>query len=260
MPYECETELMLSAARQAGEVALRHFHAGTVTEEKADHSPVTAADRECERLICELLSAAFPGDGILGEEGAARPSHSGRRWLIDPIDGTRDFVRRNSFWSVQIALEDEGKIVLGAIFLPCLNEMLHATSGVGCYWNGTRTSAAATTSLDKAVLMLSGLKSAGTVWAPDAVRRLTEICWTVRGYGAGYDMIMLARGCADIWLSGSGMEWDYAPARIIAQELGAKFLTRDGTGRINAQHCLICLPGLERELRSILQMPNQGAI
>jgi histidinol-phosphatase len=256
MPYQRETELALCAARQAGAIALRHFRAGTVAEEKADRSPVTAADRECEHLICELLSEAFPGDGILGEEGAARASHSGRRWLIDPIDGTRDFVRRNSFWSVQIALEDEDKIVLGVIFLPCLNEMLHAISGAGCYWNGSQTCGAATTSLDQAILMLSGLKMAGTVWAPDAVRRLTEICWTVRSYGAGYDMIMLARGCADIWLSSSGMEWDYAPARIIAQELGARFLTRDGTDRINAHHCLICLPGLELELRSVLQMPS----
>jgi histidinol-phosphatase len=260
MTYERETEVMLYAARQAGRVALQHFHAGAKVEEKADHSPVTDADCESERLICGLLSAAFPEDGILGEEGTARQSRSGRRWLIDPIDGTRDFVRHNSFWSVQIALEDKGKIVLGSIFLPCLNEMLHATVGAGCWWNDSQTRAATTSNLDKAILMLSGLKSIGTVWAPESVRRLMEICWTVRAYGAGYDMIMFARGCADIWLSGSGMEWDYAPARIIAEELGARFLTRDGSGRINAGHCLICPPHLEDELRSILQMPNHGAI
>ncbi len=255
MRFERETATMLSAARQAGLLALRHFSAGTKVEEKPDNSPVTAADRECEQLISTILSRDFPDDGVLGEEGAARSSRSGRRWLIDPIDGTRDFVRQNSFWSVQLALESDGRIVLGAIYLPCLDQMLHAVQGQGCYRNGLRTAASTTSSLDKAILMVSGLKSAWSVWPPEAVRRLTEICWTVRGYGAGYDMVMLAQGSADVWLSGNGMAWDYAPARIIAQELGACFLTRDGSGRIDARHCLICMPSLERELRDILDMP-----
>ncbi|MBZ5495011.1 MAG: inositol monophosphatase [Acidobacteriia bacterium] len=254
MSYERETEAMLSAARQAGEIALWHFRAGTAAEVKEDQSPVTAADRECEQFISGSLSAGFPADGILGEEGTHKPSHSGRRWLIDPIDGTRDFVRRNRFWSVQIALEADGRIVLGAIYFPLLAEMLHAISGVGCYWNDAPTRVADTSRLDKAILAVSGFKSAWGVWDAEALRRLTEICWTVRGYGASYDIAMLARGKADIWLSGNGMEWDYAPARIIAQESGARFLTRDGTGRIDARHCLICTPGLEQELRALLRM------
>lgn len=258
MSYERETRTMLSVVRQAGAVAMHHFKAGTETEEKEDQSPVTAADRECERVICEVLSAEFPEDGILAEEGTARPSRSGRRWLVDPIDGTRDFVRQNSFWSNQIALEDLGEVVAGAIYIPCLNQLVHAVTGAGCFLNGTRTMGAEARTLEKAILMISGLKSAWSVWPPDSVRRLTEVCWTVRGYGAGYDMLMFAQGCADIWLSGSGMEWDYAPARIIALELGARFITRDGTGRIDARHCLICAPSLERELRGILQMPVQS--
>lgn len=254
MAYERETETMLRAARQAGELALRHFRAGIAPEEKEDKSPVTAADRECEQLIAQILSVEYEEDGILGEERIDKQSRSGRRWIIDPIDGTRDFVRGNSFWSVQIALEDRGQIVLGAIYLPCLDEMLHAASGSGCFWNGAPAALAHTATLDKAILMVSGFKSAWQVWGPEAVRVLTEKCWTVRGYGAGYDIVMLARGKADIWLSGSGMEWDYAPARIVARELGARFLTLDGTGRIDARHCVICPPALEGELRDILGM------
>jgi len=254
--YQLECEIMLLAARQAGSLALRHFRSGVVAEEKADHSPVTAADRECEEIIREVLSSRFPDDGILGEEGTLKPSRSRRRWLIDPIDGTRDFVRRNSFWSVQIALEDEGRVALGAIYLPCLDKMLHAVSGDGAYWNDTRVHASPTSRLDKAVLMVSGFKSTWDAWGAEPVRQLTEVCWTVRGYGAGYDVAMLARGKADIWLSGAGMEWDYAPARVIAQESGAAFLTGDGSSRIDARHCLICAPGLEMELRRILQIPR----
>jgi len=253
--YLREIDTTLTAARKAGEHALRHFDAGTAAEEKEDRSPVTSADRECEQLISSIISDLFPEDGILGEEGARRPSRSGRRWLIDPIDGTRDFVRRNVFWSVQIALENLGEIVLGAIYFPCLEEMLHAVLDAGCFWNDARTRAADTSRLDKAILMVSALQSAWAVWPPDAIRALTEACWTVRGYGASYDVAMLARGKADIWLSGNGMEWDYAPAHIIARECGARFLTRDGSGRIDARHCLLCTPGLERELLRILQMP-----
>ena len=254
MPYQRETDVMLSALREAGKVALHHSNAGVAAEEKADCSPVTAADRECEQIIVGIVSAEYPEDGILAEEGTRKAARSARTWIIDPIDGTRDFVRRNSFWSMQMALEEEGKIVLGAIYLPCLEELLYAISGAGCCWNGLPAALADTTRLDKAILMLSGLKSAWQVWNPESLRRLTEICWTTRGYGAGYDVVMLARGRADIWLSGSGMEWDYAPARVIAQELGARYITRDGTGRIDARHCLICPPALEGQLREILGM------
>jgi histidinol-phosphatase len=254
MTYQHETEIMLAAVRGAGQLALRHFAASPAVEEKPDLSPVTAADRECEQLISRVLSAGFPEDGILGEEGTHQPSRSNRRWIIDPIDGTRDFIRGNTFWSVQLALEADGDVVLGAIYFPCLDEMLHAVCGKGCYWNDAQTRAAETASLEKAILMISGLKSAWYVWQPDSVRRLTEICWTVRSYGASYDIAMLARGKADIWLSGSGMPWDYAPASIIARESGARFLTKDGTGRIDARHCLICTSGLERELRRILRI------
>jgi fructose-1,6-bisphosphatase/inositol monophosphatase family enzyme len=253
--YQFECETMLRAAREAGALALRHFHAGTVAEEKSDRSPVTAADRECERLIRDILSSSFPDDGILGEEEAPKPSRSRRRWLVDPIDGTRDFVRGNEFWSVQIALEVEGALVLGAVYLPCLARMLYAISGGGAYWDDTPAVASATSSLDQAILMVSGFKSVWNAWGLEPVRRLTEACWTVRGYGAGYDVAMLARGKADIWLSGAGMEWDYAPARIIAQEAGAVFLTADGSSRIDARHCLICTPALEPELRHILRIP-----
>jgi fructose-1,6-bisphosphatase/inositol monophosphatase family enzyme len=256
MSFQRETDTMLSAARQAGELALRHFTGGTVAEVKRDASPVTAADRECEQLIERILSSAFPDDGILGEEGAFQPSRSRRRWLIDPIDGTRDFVRRNTLWAIQIALEAEGRIVLGSIYFPCLNEMLHAVSGGGCFWNDARTLAADTSRLDKAIVMLSGLKAAWQVWSPDAVRQLIEICWTVRSYGASYDVAMLARGKTDIWLSSGGKEWDYAPAQVIAQEAGARFLTQDGTDRIDADHCLICTLGLEPELRRFLRIAD----
>lgn len=257
MGFKKEIDQALAIARSAGELAMRYFHAGTVEEEKDDLSPVTIADRECEALISTMLSAEFPDDGILGEEGACRPSRSGRIWIIDPIDGTRDFVRRTDFWAIQIALESQGEIALGVIHLPVPGETCHAVKGAGCFWNGEKTGASGIDRLGKAILMISGFQPAWDIWSADQIRRLTQGAWTVRAYSGCYDVTLLARGKADIWLSGSGKPWDYAPARIIAAECGAVFLTQDGGARIDAGHCVICAPGLEGEIRSILQIPRR---
>jgi histidinol-phosphatase len=255
MSYECEIEKALDITRKAGALALEYFNRITPAEEKEDASPVTVADRECERLITRCLQKDFPEDGILGEEGSLTPSRSGRRWLIDPIDGTRDFVRRNSFWSVQLSLQIDTQVVLGIIYCPSTNEMVYAASGLGCFWNETRVSASAIDRVDKSILMVSGFKVVWNSWPPEAVRLLTEKCWTVRCYGGCYDVIMLARGKADIWLSGSGMEWDYAPAQVIARECGARYLTQNGSDRIDEKNCVVCAPGIEAEIRKILKIP-----
>jgi histidinol-phosphatase len=252
MTYERELEIALKIAQKAGALALKFFDQAPPAEEKADASPVTIADRECERLITRLLQENFSQDGILGEEGAQIPSKSGRRWIIDPIDGTRDFVRHNPFWSIQLALQVGSRVHLGIIYCPCRDEMLFASTGSGCFFNGTRMTASTVTRLDKSILMVSGFKSAWESWPADAMRFLTENCWTVRCYGGCYDVIMFAQAKAEIWLSGSGMEWDYAPVQVIAGECGARLLTKDGTDRIDAKHCVLCAPGIENEIRRIL--------
>jgi histidinol phosphatase-like enzyme (inositol monophosphatase family) len=249
-----ELDAAIDIARKAGEMALHYFARETSTWEKPDLSPVTIADRECEALISKSLAGLFPDDGILGEEGAYRPSRSGRRWLIDPIDGTRDFVRRNPFWSIQLSLQAADEVVLGLIYLPASNEIFRAVRGAGCFWNDRRCTVSGVADLEKAILMVSGFQGAWETWPPEAIRYLTQACWTVRGYGGCYDVTMIARGKADIWLSGSGMEWDYAPGRIIARECGAVFCTRDGSDRIDAGNCVICTPGLQEELRRVLQI------
>ena len=256
MLYKRELDFALALVRKTGELALRLFEQGMPEEEKPDASPVTVADRECEKVIRGALQQSFPEDGILGEEGTLISSKSGRRWLIDPIDGTRDFVRGNPFWSVQLALQVVERVEIGIIYCPCSNEMLFAASGQGCYWNNTRVSASEIAQVDRSILMVSGFKAAWDSWPAEAVQSLIKKCWTVRCYGGCYDIIMLARSKADIWLSGSGMEWDYAPVQVIARECGARFFTRDGSDRIDAKHCVVCAPKVERDVRKILGIDN----
>ena len=106
--FEDELARGVQIAKHAGALALHYWQSGVAEETKPDDSPVTRADRESEALIVDALAESFPEDGILGEEGARRDSRNGRRWIIDPIDGTRDFVRGNRFWAVMIGLEQEG--------------------------------------------------------------------------------------------------------------------------------------------------------
>src|SRR5689334_12913546 len=117
-----ELETLGTVARRAGEIALRYWRTGIAADTKSDNSPVTAADRECEQLIASALTEQYPQDGLFGEEGAARQSHSGRRWIIDPIDGTRDFLRGNPMWSTLIGLEEGEEIVAGCAYFPVLGE------------------------------------------------------------------------------------------------------------------------------------------
>src|ERR1700732_1440300 len=121
-----ELEVAVQAARQAAELAQR-YQPGIVAEQKPDNSPVTEADRECERLISRMLKDAFPNDGLLGEEGAHAESRSGRRWIVDPIDGTRDYVRGNPLWANLIALEAGADIVVGIVNLPALGKLYSGT-------------------------------------------------------------------------------------------------------------------------------------
>src|SRR3954462_8295186 len=109
MAYERELTIGAEIARKAGDLALKIREGNIGIEIKSDESPVTVADKACEKLIVEELTAAFPEDGLLGEEGAMKESSNGRRWIIDPIDGTRDFIRGTGVWSVLLGLEENGK-------------------------------------------------------------------------------------------------------------------------------------------------------
>src|ERR1700680_4832856 len=146
-----ELEVAIQAVKQAAELAIR-YQPGIVAEQKPDKSPVTEADRECERLISRMLKDAFPEDGLLGEEGTKAESRSGRRWIIDPIDGTRDYVRGNPLWANLIALEEGNEVVAGVVNLPMLGNLYSAWRGGGASLNGSPIRVSSKSSIDEAVL------------------------------------------------------------------------------------------------------------
>lgn len=244
-----ELEIALRAAVEAGRLALQYQGRGVTVEAKPDLSPVTAADREGERLIAGLLSEAFPEDGLLGEEGAARESASGRRWIIDPIDGTRDFLRGLPNWGVLIGLEDAGEVTLGVCHLPALNETCFAARGGGAFRNNQRIRVSGITGAADSMLLVNGLNQA--LRAPFGPRLLgwMEQFGAVRSFGGCQDAMMVAGGRAEAWLEPAGKPWDFAALKIIAEEAGAVFFDFDGRATIYGGNCVISTPAFEAELR-----------
>src|SRR5580692_1114174 len=157
MAYQTELATGAAIARKAGALALEIREGNLGIETKSDESPVTIADRACEKLIVEELQRAFPEDGLLGEEGAARESSNGRKWIIDPIDGTRDFIRGTRAWSVLIGLEEHGEIVAGFTYLPATEEMFSAARGEGAFHDGRRIKSSGIRKKSDALLCCNGL-------------------------------------------------------------------------------------------------------
>jgi histidinol-phosphatase len=248
-----ELETGRTIAQRAGDMALRYFRTGLEFEAKADDSPVTRADRECERFIAQELERAFPGDGLLGEEGAEKASRSGRRWIIDPIDGTRDFVRGNPAWSVLIGLEADGEVVAGFAAMPALGELFSAARGGGAFVNGKAIHASTIDRVSQAVACFDSLTSAMRQPYAAGLLAWMEPFWAVRSMGGCMDALMVARGQAEIWIETAGKPWDFAPLKIIAEEAGARFFDQEGNATIYGGNCVICAPGLEDAVWRLLR-------
>ncbi len=246
-----ELETALEAARKAGELALR-YQPDIVAETKPDNSPVTQADRECERMIAGLLSEAFPDDGILGEEGTSAETRSGRRWIIDPIDGTRDYLRGNPLWANLIALEAGGEAVVGVVNLPVLGKLYTGSRGEGAHENDCRMHASSKTSIDESVLCVNGYGKIANSPYRDRLLDWMERFWAVRGLGGAADAMLVASGKAEVWIEPSAAPWDFAPHKVILEEAGARFLNVDGGSSIYAGNGVGCAPGLEQEVRRFL--------
>jgi len=246
-----ELEVAIEAAKKAAELALM-LQPDIVAETKPDKSPVTQADRECERMIARILNDAFPDDGVFGEEGARAETRSGRRWIIDPIDGTRDYVRGNPLWANLIALEADGDVAVGVVNLPMLGKLYSASRGGGAHCNGSGIHASSKTSVDESVLCVNGYDKVSK--SPFYGRLLDWMTnfWAVRGLGGAADAMMVASGQAEIWVEPSASPWDFAPLKVILEEAGARYLNVDGGSTIYAGNAIGCAPGLEQEVRRFL--------
>ncbi len=211
------------AAWQAGRITLQYFQTGVAVEQKADDSPVTAADRGAEQKLVEIIRERFPEDAILGEEYGEHSGSSGRRWIVDPIDGTKSFVHGVPLYGVMIGVEIEGDPSVGVVYLPALDEMVCAARGLGCTWNGRPARVSEVSELKEAVLLSTDFEALDEHGKGDAYRRLREEVMFARGWGDCYGHILVATGRAEMMLDPIMSVWDCAALPPILEEAGGTF-------------------------------------
>ena len=222
-------EAAIAAARAGGEIALGHFRVGVAVETKADRSPVTEADRACERRIVEMLLSDFPDYGVCGEEFGEEAGRTPKRWIIDPIDGTKSFVRGIPFFATLIALEEDGEVTVGVVHAPATGELLYAKRGEGAYdEDGKRLRVSEIDRLSAAMVSFGGLKIFQRAGRWKAFERLVQATARQRGYGDYLGSAAVIRGWSEAMLELDVKPWDLAPLKILVEEAGGKLTDFSG--------------------------------
>jgi len=208
----------LELAELADSLSLPRFRALDLrVDTKADLTPVTDADRAVERALRERIAAERPGHTVLGEEEG--DDGGAVRWILDPIDGTRNFSRGIPVWATLIALERDGEIVCGVVSSPSLGRRWWAARGEGAYADGTRIQVSRVASLEQAVL--------SATYASD-LEVLEPRAWHARGFGDFWQHVLVAEGAVDAALDARLAIWDYAAPAIVVEEAGGRVTTLDG--------------------------------
>jgi histidinol-phosphatase len=218
---------MVDAARAGGTTALAHYRRGVSVSLKADRSPVTEADRGTEAAVLDVLRARCPDHGALGEElGESGPR--ARRFIVDPIDGTRNFVRRIPTWAVLIGLEEDDQVIAGVVYQPVTGTLHTAWRGQGAYRDGVRIRVSPIDALDRALVVHSSVNflRRSSYW--DGFLRLADRTQVQRGFGDFSAYLWVAEGQGEIALSTTVKAWDVAALKVVVEEAGGRLTGLDG--------------------------------
>ena len=215
-------------AREAGALTLEGFGGRVADEAKGDGSPVTVVDRAAERLLRERILDRWPTHGVLGEEFGEAPGTDPVRWILDPIDGTRSFMRGVPLYGVLVGIEVEGEPAVGVTYFPALDEMLSARVGGGCRWNGVRARVNTQEALDGAVVLTSDSTMAAENPLLPGWGSLLEATDYLRSWGDAYGHALVATGRAEIMVDAILSPWDAAPLKVILEEAGGRFTDLHG--------------------------------
>jgi histidinol-phosphatase len=220
-----DLSLALGLADLADDISLSRFRAhDLLVETKPDLSPVTEADTAVEQTVRMRLAADRPADGILGEEYGDKGG-SDRRWIIDPIDGTRNYSRGIPVWATLVALEENGVLQVGVVSAPALGRRWWAERGTGAFADGTQIRVSGVAAIEDAILCFA---------VEQQLPPIASRCWHARGFGDFWAHMLVAEGAADGAIDAIGVSvWDLAAVRIIVEEAGGRFTDQSGVARID---------------------------
>jgi myo-inositol-1(or 4)-monophosphatase len=240
-------------AYTAGRLTLGYFNAGVRPEFKSDDTPVTVADKKSEELIRSKIAEKFPGHAIVGEEyGEQAGQGNPFRWIIDPIDGTKSFVRGVPLYGVLIGLEIEGEARVGAAYYPALDEMLCAADGEGCWWNGRRAHVSEIDTLAKSYVCIGSHKSIHKYNRQAEYDRLVEKSYAMRGWSDCYGYLLVATGRAEVMIDPLMAIWDCGPFPAIFREAGGYFGSWSGKPGHTHNEALACNAAIKDELLGLI--------
>lgn len=245
-------------ARTCGEVAHSHFRKGLSVEWKADGSEVTRADREAESVAREWIHRRFPNDAIFGEELGAEGEQDGRRWLIDPIDGTRSFVRGVPLWGSMIAVEERGTVLVGAINCPATGDFVIAARGEGCWHNGVRASVSSVDTLSEATILGTDQRFRRNPARAERFSALSTKVAIARSWGDCYGYVLVATGRAELMVDDRLSPWDIASLVPIIEEAGGTLTDWQGKPGMGTD-AVATNARLADELRKLLGVPESPA-
>lgn len=240
-------------ARLAGNVALAHFRTDVVVDVKADGSPVTVADRAAETAARDWIDRRFASHAILGEEFGGSAATAGLRWIIDPIDGTKSFIRGVPLWGALVAVCEGETVIAGAAFFPALDEMLAAAIGEGCWYNNARTSVSTTATVADATVLTSDERFTGARSRVDGWRRLSDAAAVSRSWGDCYGYLLVATGRADVMVDGVVAPWDIAAVERCIIEAGGVFTDWEGRATAFGGSAIATNAILASEARELLR-------
>ena len=241
-------------AYQAGRLTLGYYQTGVQADFKADDTPVTVADRKAEELIRARIEKAYPGHSIVGEEyGLSETQDSTYRWFIDPIDGTKSFVRGVPLYAVLLGLEIEGRVEVGAAYFPALDEMVAAATGLGCWWNGRRAHVSTIPKMSQAIVTCTTTKNFARYGRQAAWERILQACYHQVGWSDAYGYMLVATGRAELMLDPVMAVWDSGPFPPILSEAGGFFGDWQGNSTIYANEAIATTQTLLPEVLELIR-------
>ena len=247
-------------AQLAARKAMRWYRTSVDVETKSDGSPVTIADREAERAARTWLAERFPSDSILGEEFGVERAGARRRWVIDPIDGTKAFVRGVPLWGTLIACTEGDTVLAGAACFPALDELVAAAPGEGAWWNGSRTRVSSVDSLEHATALVTDDRFPQAPSRVERWRTLASRVAVARTWGDCYGYLLVATGRAEIMIDDIVSPWDTAALHPIITEAGGRFTSWSGVDTAFGGDAIATNAGVADATRALLMDPQRERI
>ena len=256
-PTSTRLSLLLEAARDAarvaGDIAMRHYRTALAVESKADGSPVTIADREAEGAVREWIAERFPEDAIEGEELGITRGDARRRWVIDPIDGTKTFVRGVPLWGALIAVVEGREVLAGAAYFPAVGEIIAAAPGEGAWWNDARCAVSRVDRLDRATVLTTDARFPTDDAKRSAWQELSRRALVSQTWGDCYGYLLVATGRAEVMADPRMSVWDAAALQPIIEEAGGVFTDWTGARTAFGGNAIATNAELAAETRALLR-------